>query len=290
MESRVAEHKICLITGASRGLGFHLAAAFWRAGYSLFLVARNNVELNHLLAMLPPMGAQRARAFVADLSDPAASKRITETVCSEFSRIDVLINNAATQGPLGPLWSTTADDWARAIQVNLLSPIDLCRGLLPLMIDQRSGSIVNLSGGGATGPRPNFSAYATAKAGLVRFSETIAEEVKQFGIKVNAIAPGAMKTAMLSEVLADGAEKAGDREYSIAETVFATGGTSMDDVARLALFLGGDASLGITGKLISAVWDNWEKWPEHREELAASDAYTLRRIGGRDRGFGWGDK
>jgi NAD(P)-dependent dehydrogenase (short-subunit alcohol dehydrogenase family) len=150
-------------------------------------------------------------------------------------------------------------------------------------------SIINLSGGGATGPRANFSAYATAKAGLVRFSETIAEELKGCGIRVNCIAPGAMKTAMLQEVMLRG-NAAGSREATLASEVFAKGGASMDRVADLALFLASGVSKGLSGKLISAVWDNWEQWSHHRDELSQSDVYTLRRIAGRDRGFEWGDK
>jgi len=99
-----------------------------------------------------------------------------------------------------------------------------------------------------------------------------------------------MKTAMLGEVLEKGAGVAGEREFASASKVFAEGGASMDRVADLALFLASDASRGITGKLISAVWDHWEDWPKHLKELSSSDVYTLRRITGRDRGFAWGDK
>jgi len=192
-------------------------------------------------------------------------------------------------GPIGPVWENDFAAWNQALQVDLLAPVALCKGLIPLMNGTSGGSIINLSGGGATGPRPNFSAYATAKAGLVRFSETIAEELKASGIRVNCIAPGAMKTAMLGELLSKG-DAAGERELSLASKVFEEGGASMDRVADLALFLAGDAGKGITGKLISAVWDDWEHWPEHLDELASSDIYTLRRIAGRDRGFDWGDK
>lgn len=179
--------------------------------------------------------------------------------------------------------------WQQTLQVNLLAPVALCQGLIPLMKRPGGASIINLSGGGATGPRANFSAYATAKAGLVRFSDTLAEELKGDGIRVNCIAPGAMKTAMLQEVLQKG-DAAGTREASLASEVFAKGGASMDRVADLALFLASDASKGISGKLISAVWDKWEQWPQHRDDLSQSDVYTLRRIAGRDRGFEWGDK
>jgi 3-oxoacyl-[acyl-carrier protein] reductase len=158
------------------------------------------------------------------------------------------------------------------------------------MIENGGGHIINLSGGGATCPRANFSAYATAKAGLVRFSETLAEELMPHNIRVNCIAPGAMATAMLEVVVAKGEAAAGKKEYEAAGRVLNEGGASMRRVAELCHFLASDASNGITGKLINAVWDDWEHWPEHVDELCASDVYTLRRIAGRDRGLSWGDK
>jgi 3-oxoacyl-[acyl-carrier protein] reductase len=224
------------------------------------------------------------------LSDATQVFELAAKVKATLPHLDVLVNNAAMQGPIGQLWDNDFTLWQQAIQLNLLTPVALCRSFVPWMKDAGGGAIINLSGGGATGPRANFSAYATAKAGLVRFSETLAEETKSIGIRVNCIAPGAMKTAMLGEVLEQGAKIAGDREFAIATKVFSEGGASMDKVADLALFLASDAGKGITGKLISAVWDDWARWPEHLEELSASDVYTLRRIAGRDRGLSWGDK
>lgn len=285
----LAEHN-CIITGASRGLGAALAQAFWARGFNLFLVARDGSRLSEFTGTLPAVAGQQVHAFAADLSEAGAVPEIIDNFHARFATVDVLINNAAIQGPIGPAWSTSEADFARTMQVNLLSPVGLCRGLIPRMIESRGGSVINLSGGGATSPRPNFSAYATAKAGLVRFGETLAEEVRPYGITVNAISPGAMKTAMLAEILDTGAQVAGEREFSLATDVFADGGASMDAVTRLAIFLADHRTNPVSGKLISAVWDDWEQWSGHHAELAASDAYTLRRIAGRDRGFGWGDK
>ena len=110
--------------------------------------------------------------------------------------LETLINNAAIHGPIGSLWKNDWSLWTEVIQVNLLAPVALCHALVPL-IKETKGSIINLSGGGATGPRANFSAYATAKAGLVRFSETLAEEVKSYDVRVNCIAPGPIRTDLL---------------------------------------------------------------------------------------------
>jgi len=283
-------NKICLITGATRGLGEFLAHRFWDAGFNLALVASSEAGLVQLTNSLPERLGQEAIQFVCDLSDPVQLLALSTKIRATLPRLDVLVNNAAIQGPIGVLWENDFSLWQKTIQVNLFAPVALCQVAVPWMKEMGGGAIINLSGGGATGSRVNFSAYATAKAGLVRFSETLAEETKAVGIRVNCIAPGAMKTQMLSEVLEKGADSAGEREFAIANKVFAEGGASMNRVADLAVFLASDASKGITGKLISAVWDNWEHWSEHKDELSSSDVYTLRRIAGRDRGFLWGDK
>lgn len=282
------DKKFALITGGTKGLGALLLRRFWLEGYSLGVVARNHIEIQKGLLDLPKREGQIALPLACDLSDPKQISDLIERIKIEIPRLGVLINNAAIQGPIGALPQNDPMLWQKTIQVNLLAPVALCHGLISIM-DPRGGSIINLSGGGATDPRENFSAYATSKAGLVRFSETIAQELKSKNIRVNCIAPGAMKTAMLNEVL-DEKLAAGEREFFSAKKVFEGGGASMDRVADLALFLAGNSSSGITGKLISAIWDRWEQWPAHLNELSSSDAYTLRRITGRDRGLTWGDK
>jgi len=281
--------RFALITGGSKGLGAHLVRRFWLDGYSLVVVARSNIDIHRILDELPNRSDQCVTALECDLADGTKVAALLDSIKATIPHLDVLVNNAAIQGPIGPLCENDLSAWQLTLQVNLLAPVALCQGLIPLMSRQGGASIINLSGGGATGPRANFSAYATAKAGLVRFSETVADELKGIGIRVNCISPGAMKTEMLKEVLTKSGA-AGSREASIASEVFENGGASMDRVADLALFLASYASTGISGKLISAVWDNWEDWPKHLDELAQGDVYTLRRMAGRDRGFVWGDK
>ncbi|MBF0504455.1 MAG: SDR family oxidoreductase [Candidatus Omnitrophica bacterium] len=287
---RLKADRTCLITGASRGLGEFLARRFWDEGYNLCLVARSEAHLEKIEHSLPLKKGQQIIHLVCDLGDPVLIDELIIKVRATVPRLDVLVNNAAIQGPIGPLWENDFSLWQKVIQIDLLAPVALCRAFIPWMKQTGGGSIINISGGGAAGPRANFSAYATAKAGLVRFSETIAEETRSAGIRVNCIAPGAMKTAMLGEVLKKGAESIGEREFALANKVFMEGGASMSRVGDLAIFLSGQASQGITGKLISAVWDDWEHWPSHLDELSSSDAYTLRRITGRDRRLSWGDK
>src|SRR5450759_393665 len=215
----ILQDRRCLITGASRGLGEQIARSFWEAGANLMLVARSADLLNKLVAGLPHRINQQVITFNADLSDPEAPNQIVAEAHQYFGSLNVLINNAAIQGPLGPVWENDWTEWQRTLYVDLLAPIRLCSLAVPWltmhdgMAHQPRGKIINLSGGGATGPRANFTAYATAKAGLVRFSETLAEEARSLGIDVNCVAPGAMNTAMLKAVLEVGPAVAGPREY-----------------------------------------------------------------------------
>lgn len=285
---RVKMANFALITGCSRGLGAYLSRRFWQAGYSLILVSKRQLDIQDVINDFPAGDDQVVIPMVCDLSDCVSVSCLLEEIQRTIPHLHVIVNNAAIQGPIGPLCENDSFAWRQTLQVNLLTPVALCKGLIPLMRKSGRGCIINMSGGGAAAPRPNFSAYAVSKCGLVRFSETIAEELKNDGIRVNCIAPGAMKTAMLEEVI-NNRDAAGVREAFLADEVFISGGASMSRVADLALFLACDASANITGKLISAVWDDWEHWPEHIVELSQSDVYTLRRIAGRDRGCDWGD-
>jgi 3-oxoacyl-[acyl-carrier protein] reductase len=121
----------------------------------------------------------------------------------------------------------------------------------------------------------------------VRFAETLADEVREDGIDVNAIAPGALNTRLLDRVLDAGAERVGAEFYERMVHVRETGGTPLERGAALCVFLAAAASDGITGRLISAPWDPWEDLPAHARELADSDVYTLRRIVPTDRGLDW---
>ena len=281
--------KFVLITGASKGLGKLLAQYLAHLGYNLCLISRNEVLLRTFSAKLSSETGRQVIPIVCDLSDQKAVEKLIPSVKSSVPSLETLINNAAIHGPIGKVWENNWKLWQEVIQVNLLAPVFLCRACIPLM-QETGGSIINISGGGATSPRPNFSAYATAKAGLVRFSETLAAEVNHFGIRVNCISPGPMKTALLSEVVEQGENTSGQKEFDLAEEVLKNGGTDMNRVADLIFFLISEQGSKVTGKLISAVWDDWKMWQQHLDELNFSDVYTLRRITGRDRGFDWGDK
>src|SRR5262249_40578419 len=138
-------------------------------------------------------------------------------------------------------------------------------------------------GGGATKPMPYMSAYAASKAALIRFGETLAEELKGAGIDVNAIAPGALNTRLMEEVIEAGPDRVGRTFYEQTLKQKETGGTPLEKGAALCAFLASSQSDGITGRLLSALWDPWEDPVRLREVLSVTDMYTLRRIVPEDR-------
>ena len=144
------------------------------------------------------------------------------------------------------------------------------------MIKQCQGSIINLSGGGAASQRPKFSAYAAAKAGVVSFTEDLAQELAEYNIRVNAIAPGFVATRIHDKTIEAG-EKAGP-EFKIVKEKLESGGEDPRLAAELALFLASKKAEKITGRLISAVWDNWRAMQANGQNLVSNNLYTVRRI------------
>jgi len=279
-----------IVTGASEGLGAEIARQYVRAGANVLICARNEDKLNIALSDLKSLAldGQKVLALQADISDPTAADRLVRAALDELGDLHILVNNAGVYGPKGLLEDVDWKEWARAIEINLFGSVLMSRAVLPHFKGRSYGKIIQLSGGGATNPLPCISAYAASKAAIVRLAETLAEEVREHHIDVNSIAPGALNTRLLDEVLEAGPSKVGSQFYEKSLRQKQEGGIALSKGAELAVFLGSSASDGITGKLLSAVWDPWIELPEHRDELGSSDIYTLRRIVPKDRGAKWG--
>jgi 3-oxoacyl-[acyl-carrier protein] reductase len=282
--------RAAIVTGGSHGLGLEIARAYLAAGAQVLVCARDVADLDRAREELVGVASDpgSVAATEADVSHPADVDRMVVEALERFSRIDVLVNNAGIYGPPGLIEEVVWDEWERAVRVNLLGSVLCCRAVLPHFRANGYGKIIQLSGGGATSPLPRLSAYATSKAAIVRFAETLAEELAGTRIDVNAIAPGALNTRLLEQVLEAGPERVGGPFYERALEQRASGGTPLALAAGLAVFLASAASDGITGKLISAPWDPWEKLAEHAEDLRSTDVYTLRRIVPGDRDLEWG--
>ena len=284
--------KVAIITGANQGLGLQIAEHYINNGASIAICARNESKLFDVKKTLEKNISSHQKIFASpcDVSNFEEVNRFIEQVYNELGSIDILVNNAGVYGPKGKIENINWSEWVKAIEINLFGSILMTRAILPFYKKKQRGKIIQLSGGGATNPLPNISAYAASKAAIVRYVETLAEEVREFNIDVNAVAPGALNTQMLDEIIQAGPEKVGSSFYKKSLKQKETGGAPLTIGADLIVFLGSDASNGITGKLISAMWDNWEEWPNHLDELNKSDVYSLRRITGRERDMDWGDR
>lgn len=273
-------NKKAIISGASRGLGAVIAEAYVKAGASAVICARNKVQLLEKQAELQSIAPVNSKviAISIDISSNEQVEYLIETAEKELGGIDILVANAGIYGPKGPLEALDWQEWSDAIDINLKGTVLQCRAVIPLFKKQKKGKIIIISGGGATKPMPNFSAYAASKAGIVRFSETLANELREFNIDVMAISPGALNTRFLDEVLSAGRENVGDKFYQSSIEQSKSGGSSPKLAADLSVYLASDAADGITGKLISAVWDSWVNLHKYYPEIAMTDIYTLRRI------------
>lgn len=272
-------NKKAIISGASKGLGAAIAKAYVLAGASIVICARNKIQLLEKQAELKTISTgNKIIAIPTDISVPEQIDHLIKMAEKELGGIDILVANAAIYGPKGPLETLDWQAWSDAIDINLKGTVLQCRAVIPFFKKQNYGKIIIISGGGATKPMPNFSAYAASKAGIVRFSETLANELKPFNIDVMAISPGALNTSFLDEVLNAGPENVGHNFYQVSIEQAKNGGSSPELAADLSVYLASDAADGITGKLISAVWDSWGNLHEYYPEIAMTDIYTLRRI------------
>jgi NAD(P)-dependent dehydrogenase (short-subunit alcohol dehydrogenase family) len=278
-----------IITGASQGLGRAIAESFVREGASVLLCARSERDLESARAAVAALATakQKVLALPCDVADETQVNELVTSAAREFGSIHALVCNAGVYGPMGPTESVDLAEWKRGLETNLFGVLLPARAMIPHFRRSRYGKIIVLSGGGATNPLPNLSCYAASKAAAVRLMETLAEELRSFCVDVNAVAPGALKTRLIDQVLAAGPEKVGEAFFAKNKKWSEEGATPLELGASLCVYLASAESDGITGKLISAQWDPWRALTDHRDELAKSDIYCLRRIVPEDRGKKW---
>ena len=292
MTSQSLRGRSAIVTGASQGLGLAIARAFAAAGASLVICARDQRALDAARDDIAGVAADGSLvvATKADVSREEDVRRLTAEAFAAFGRVHILVNNAGVYGPMGSIDQVHWAEWVRSIEINIYGSVLPIRAILPHFREHRYGKVIQLSGGGATTPLPRITAYAAAKAAIVRLAESVALDVKEEGIDVNSIAPGALNTRMMSELIAAGPESVGQAFFDRMSKLAEEGGTPLERGAALAVFLASADSDGITGRLLSAPWDPWEALQQHRGDLDASDIYTLRRIVPKDRGKGWGNR
>jgi NAD(P)-dependent dehydrogenase (short-subunit alcohol dehydrogenase family) len=268
------QSKVCVIVGASGAIGGAIVRRFLQEGARLALTYRTGRP--RVLAEELSDDRRGASFYPLDITDWGQVQATLCQVETDFSGIDVLVNCAGIIGPIGRLEDTDPREWNRTLEVNLTGSVNLARAVLPAFRRRSHGKIIFFSGGGAAYGRPYFTAYSSAKAALVRFTESLAQEVEDAGVQVNAVAPGPIRSRMCDEMRSAGSA-GGPKLIEELKRMEETGGASADRAAALTVFLASDRSNRVTGRLVSALWDDWENIEAHVEKLACSEAWTLRR-------------
>jgi NAD(P)-dependent dehydrogenase (short-subunit alcohol dehydrogenase family) len=193
--------RVAIVTGAGRGIGRAAAHALARAGAALVIGSRSRAELDVAAAPILEFGG-RVIAMQGDIGDPITGGRLVEAALDSFGACDVLINNAAINGPVGEVETLDVEGFAEALRINVLGTFLTCRAVLPEMKRRSRGRIINVASGLAFRVQPGQAAYGASKAAVVQFSRVLAAETASFGIKVNAIHPGIVRTRMFDRLLA----------------------------------------------------------------------------------------
>jgi NAD(P)-dependent dehydrogenase (short-subunit alcohol dehydrogenase family) len=266
--------QVALVTGGGRGIGRAIAAALARAGAAVAVLARSVDQLEETVANIARSGA-RAIACPADVTDRAAVEAAIAEVEQRLGPIHLLVNNAGIAGPIGPLAGSDPDEWWRCVEINLRGPLLCTRAVLPGMLARRRGCIINVASGAGTRAIPNLSAYVTSKAALIRLTENLAAEVQEAGVRVFAIQPGTVRTAMALSVL--NSEEARRWIPWFAEMFERGQDVPAEKAGRLVVFLASGEADPLSGRFLAAEWDV-EGLARRADEMTGTDALTMRLV------------
>ncbi len=275
MKSKNPSRKVAIITGGSKGIGLRFAKILAKRNYDIAICSRNLSNLKEAKEEIELFNV-KCLIFKTDISNYKNCKAFINKAYKQFHRVDILINNAAIQGPVGKLWQNNLKEWEKTIQINLLGTFYMCHLVVPYMLKQRSGKIINLSGGGAAYARPLFSAYSCSKTDILRLTETLAEELKGENVTVIALAPGATWTEMAKEAMQKSIKINDKKNINELKIVQASGGTSYAKHEKLISYLLSKNSKKLSGKLLHVnELDKIQKTGFKIKE----DSGKLRRIG-----------
>lgn len=263
--------KTILITGAGRGIGARAAEVLAEKGWNLIICARTKLEIEETAYRIAQNFGASVYPIVCDVADPVAVKDMMDQALALAGGVNVLVNNAGVPGPVGPLDKTGLAEWRHTMDVNLMGMVQCTRAVLPTMRKQEHGKIINIVGGGIgwrTLPAER-TAYVASKYAAYGFVESLAVELKNTGIQVNAVSPGPVQTRAWDHTASKESRRhVRERGHDL----------SPDPAARMIAFLASDRSGTLTGKILSARWDNPDDLVRDMDALNESCSKTLRKI------------
>jgi len=281
--SNLLTNKTAIITGGSRGIGRAIAERFAQEGCNLTIAARTESELNHTAKEISDQLSAKVLTYQTNIVDEENVKLMVEKTVNEFGNIDILVNNAGVLGPMGEISKIESEDFFNALRNNIGGTIFCTKAVLPYMKERKGGWIINLSGGGALYPLPYYDAYSASKASIVRLTENFALEFEKYNINVTAISPGAVNTKMFYEQLMADKNYIGEKNWQDLQNRLSTGGASIEKAPELALFIASQNRKELNGRVISAIWDDWENISNQKEKFIDTDIFQIRRIVPKDR-------
>ena len=192
------EGKNAIVTGGARGIGFAIAQRLLASGAACSLWDRDVDALGSAAQALA--GPAIVHTVAVELTQPDSVTAATDATCNAFGRVDILVNNAGIAGANKKTWEFTPEEWQEVIQVNLVGVFLCCRAIVPKMIAQRSGRIVNIASIAGKEGNPNASHYSASKAGVIALTKSLAKETAHFGVIVNCITPAVIETDILKQM------------------------------------------------------------------------------------------
>jgi NAD(P)-dependent dehydrogenase (short-subunit alcohol dehydrogenase family) len=265
--------EVSVVTGAGRGIGREIALEHARQGAKVALLARSAGQIEETAAAIAAAGGV-ARAYVVDIVDIDAVARTFAAIESDLGPVSVLVNNAAAFGAIGPIWDVDPATWWHDVETNIRGTFNCCRAAVPGMMQRRRGRIINMTGGGTATSFPHGSGYATSKAGILRFTECVADSLAGSGVLLFAMDPGLVRTSMTAFQL----ESTAGRKYlPDIEGLFARGiNVPPSLAARLSVEIASGRFDRLAGRMLMAARGDLDLDATAVDDIVAGDLRSLR--------------